>query len=235
VNVQLYDCNGGTNWNRLFATPAVGHAGRIKWSPAASWLCFDGEPVGNSGGYLRMWQCSESFRHRQVFVVKKWVAPVPRDYAKKMIHFDWNPDLCISFKRNRYSDNLNRANVELARCRHGAGSQVFLVHHSGRGPIRLAAHPEKCVDVFGGRTYNGVNLQIWDCGKYRNLNRQFSYPRGSGKGKIYWWPAHRGKCFDAEFGYDNQPRHGSNIRVWDCFANSRQYLARRQLFRLQDL
>merc|ERR1712226_1074290 len=69
VNVQLYDCNGGTNRNRRFA---LGHAGRIKWSPAASWLCFDGQPVSNSGGYLRMWKCSESFRHRQVFIVKKW-------------------------------------------------------------------------------------------------------------------------------------------------------------------
>jgi len=40
---------------------------------------------------------------------------------------------------------------------------------SEQGPIRWATHRKKCVDVSGGGTMTGTNIQMWDGGEHANM------------------------------------------------------------------
>lgn len=83
---------------------------------------------------------------------------------------------------------------------------------SGRGPIRWASHPTKCIDVSQGGTANGNNIWLWDCvngGQHQNM--QWTLPP-SGVGAIRW-SAHPSKCIDVAGGNSG---NGNNIQLWEC-------------------
>ena len=39
----------------------------------------------------------------------------------------------------------------------------------------IKVHGDKCLDVTGGSTQNGVKLQVWTCSDNKNPNQQFYY------------------------------------------------------------
>ncbi len=83
------------------------------------------------------------------------------------------------------------------------------------GPIRWAVHPNKCLDVSGGNTRNGTQLQTWDCvndGTHPNM--QFILPQG-GRGPIRW-ATHPNKCLDISNGGTH---NGNRVQIWDCVNN----------------
>jgi len=77
------------------------------------------------------------------------------------------------------------------------------------GQIRSLVHPDKCLDVLGGATHNGNNLQLADC-KVGSAGQKFRMA-GDGTGHIEW--VGHSKCVDVSAG---QNVSGTNVQLWDC-------------------
>jgi len=77
--------------------------------------------------------------------------------------------------------------------------------------IRWSTHPDKCLDIAGGRNKDGTNVQLWDCPKGTHENMQFLIPP-TGVGRIQW-AKHPTKCLDVRRGETN---NGANLQIWSC-------------------
>lgn len=73
--------------------------------------------------------------------------------------------------------------------------------------FRLAANPQKCVDLNNTNTSNGSNLQLWDCKDTDAQRWTIDNARGIHLQKNYR------KCLDVNG--DNYT-NGTNIQLWDC-------------------
>ncbi|KAJ7635785.1 ricin B lectin domain-containing protein [Mycena polygramma] len=74
------------------------------------------------------------------------------------------------------------------------------------GPVKTFNN--KCLDVPGGSTTNGVKLQIWTCAE-DSPNQQFTFH--AGVSQIEW--NGQKKCLDLTSGKSTS---GNPIRLWDC-------------------
>jgi len=119
------------------------------------------------------------------------------------------------------TNNIKDAKTTPNRMVYTGGFPENKVHH--QGPIRWAAHPNKCLDINdgvnkvaaakrNGKKVDGTNVQIWDCGaKSENPNMQFILPV-SGRGPIHW-ATHPEYCLDVSAG---SLRNGANLQIWSC-------------------
>jgi hypothetical protein len=66
----------------------------------------------------------------------------------------------------------------------------------------------RCLDIPGGRTNNGTEIQQWDC-DINNKNQQWVMSEGRIKHR------HSNKCLDS-----NQRDNGKRFYIWDCASNN---------------
>ncbi|KAJ8072142.1 hypothetical protein PM082_015700 [Marasmius tenuissimus] len=104
------------------------------------------------------------------------------------------------------SSNADGAPVSIISCT-GAESQKWTFQN---GEVRVFA--DKCLDVTGGSTANGVKMQIWTCSNNKNPNQQFWYT-----GDIHLAWTNHGKCLDLPNG---DLTDGNRPQLWDCFGNN---------------
>mmetsp|Transcript_26528 Transcript_26528/g.70977 ORF Transcript_26528/g.70977 Transcript_26528/m.70977 type:complete len:653 (+) Transcript_26528:96-2054(+) len=101
-----------------------------------------------------------------------------------------------------------------ARMQQAIQGNLEFSHASGpevrTGLLRLAAQPQKCLNVIAGWAGNGNGIQLWDCIE-GSLDEMFSYTVG-GVGEIRW-AAHPEKCLNVQNGADHW---GTRIQIWDC-------------------
>jgi hypothetical protein len=71
--------------------------------------------------------------------------------------------------------------------------------------ISWTTHPDKCLDVSGGRAKNGNVLGLWSCDTSRN--KQFLVPAAGSTGRIRW-ALHPEMCLDAP--------GGCELMWWNC-------------------
>jgi len=84
---------------------------------------------------------------------------------------------------------------------------------SEQGPIRWATHRNKCIDVSGGGTMTGTDIQMWDCGDGgEHPNMQFTVDTPLRPLAIRW-ATHPDKCLDVSGGVN---RDGTTVQLWDC-------------------
>ena len=74
----------------------------------------------------------------------------------------------------------NGTNVQLWTC-HGGDNQLFsMSSNSSTSDIRdfkiVAKHSGKCLDLSGGNSSNGTNIQQWNCSS-TNANQNFALQR----------------------------------------------------------
>merc|ERR1719499_1500331 len=81
--------------------------------------------------------------------------------------------------------------------------------------IQWVANPSKCLDVFEGDTFNGENIQLWDCVQ-GNPNQRFAAPTESGQIR---WATRPTKCLDV---FDGDTSNGNNVQIWDCDSGPNQ-------------
>ncbi|MCB9289517.1 MAG: ricin-type beta-trefoil lectin domain protein [Lewinellaceae bacterium] len=75
----------------------------------------------------------------------------------------------------------------------------------------------KCLDLSGGNTSNGANIQLWDCTS-GNDNQHWVY---NGLFKTIHSSVNSGKCFDAANG--SATTNNVNLQLWDCnYSNNNQ-------------
>jgi len=107
------------------------------------------------------------------------------------------------------ASNANGAAVALQNC-DGSPSQKWTF--SG-GSVRVFG--DKCLDVVGGNTADGAQLQIWTC-QDGNSNQQWDYSKWTNS--ITWWQ--HNKCLDLAGGSTSV---GAKAHMWTCFyGNSNQ-------------
>ncbi|MEO2215649.1 RICIN domain-containing protein [Chromobacterium vaccinii] len=75
----------------------------------------------------------------------------------------------------------------------------------------VIGHGGNCLDVSGGGTANGTNVQMWQC-QPGNGNQQWILSQG----RIIW--AGTSKCLDVSGG---GTANGTNVQIWDCQAGNR--------------
>jgi len=141
--------------------------------------------------------------------------------------------MCIDVADGR-AENGN--NIQLYECSENSDNQYFLLSldsavgrfRTGRGKIRWALHPTKCLDVQNQLGNNGDNVQLWDCDSlsgYPNYPAQnlhdFYTPHQygvSGAQQMVWVSGPR-KCIVVD---EDKFANGQNIQIWDCFNDKAQ-------------
>ena len=83
------------------------------------------------------------------------------------------------------ANNKDGAAVELKKCSSAAASSKWAVSNGN-----LIVYGNKCLDVTGGSTANGVKMQVYTCGS-RNPNQQFTITADK---RIAW--TGKGECLD---------------------------------------
>ncbi|CAE8589874.1 unnamed protein product [Polarella glacialis] len=83
-----------------------------------------------------------------------------------------------------------------------------------KGLIRWTTNVNKCLEVAGGSTKEGTNIQLGDCDGSKT-SMLFTMPSG-GAGQIRW-TAHPDKCIDVDNGSTND---GTNLQLWPCLSVS---------------
>lgn len=84
----------------------------------------------------------------------------------------------------------------------GSFSICYTANIVGRG--------ENCLDVAGGSTVNGTNIQMWQC-QAGNHNQDWTLDNG----RIVW--SGTNKCLDVSGG---RTKDGTNVQIWDCQAGN---------------
>jgi glucosylceramidase len=98
--------------------------------------------------------------------------------------------------------------VQLRTCS-GSTAQTWTVGTDGS----LKVLGNKCLDVVGNGTSDGIAVQIWDCTggaaqkwTYNSANQTLTNPQAN-------------KCLDAK---DNTSADGTPLQVWTCTAAANQ-------------
>jgi hypothetical protein len=99
----------------------------------------------------------------------------------------------------------------------GAGAALrrgFIVSAFALGAVQacygasVVGHGGNCMDVRGGGTANGTNVQMWQC-QAGNHNQDWTMDNG----RLVWSGAN--KCLDVAGG---GTANGTNVQIWDCQA-----------------
>jgi len=107
------------------------------------------------------------------------------------------------------ASNADGAQVTIEVCTYAANQEWTF---SG-GTVTI--FDNKCLDVTGGNTANGVGMQIWTCTS-NNANQQFFYTSDN---RLAW--TNHGKCVDLSGG--NQAA-GTRIQSWACENNNKNQI-----------
>ncbi len=87
----------------------------------------------------------------------------------------------------------------------------------GGATVRLAArHSNKCIDVSGGGTANGTNIQQWTCNG--SAAQDFRLEETDG-GAFRFVNPQSGKCLDVS---GSSAANGANVQLWTCNGTSAQ-------------
>jgi len=100
-------------------------------------------------------------------------------------------------------------NIETWDCL-GLPNQQFDLPANGKGPIRWAAHPEKCMGVAEGQVENGDHIVLRDC-RQGAADQQFII--FGGNSLHIRWQKHPSKCFEIN---GASILNGYSIVLWDC-------------------
>jgi len=69
------------------------------------------------------------------------------------------------------------------------------------------------LDVAGGSSADGANIQLWECGADgESANQQFILPAPGSSGRIRW-ASNPSKCLDIAGG---KKKNGNNVGTWEC-------------------
>ena len=111
------------------------------------------------------------------------------------------------------SNTANGTNIQLYDC-NGSGAQKWIVKGvdaampTGTNQrIRLVMNTDKCLDIFGGQTANGTNIQLWRT-QDANNSQYFTFD-----GSQIKMQAHSNKCLDLN---NSNTANGNNIQLFDC-------------------
>jgi hypothetical protein len=77
-----------------------------------------------------------------------------------------------------------------------------------KGPIQFKRDTTKCIDLPGGSTTNGNQLELWDCNSTPNQNWYYDASSSTLK-----FTANQSKCVDLEGGIAEP---GAKVWLWDC-------------------
>ncbi|CAK9085594.1 Hatching enzyme 1.2 (Choriolysin H homolog 1) (High choriolytic enzyme 1 homolog) (zHCE-1) [Durusdinium trenchii] len=85
-----------------------------------------------------------------------------------------------------------------------------------KGPA--AGSPAKCLDVRSGHTglYNGIKVQLWDCGALNWHNQLFYVQRYDDESVVFKYAYDTSYCLDVRHGFNTVPQNGMQMQLWKC-------------------
>jgi len=89
----------------------------------------------------------------------------------------------------------NGDGIQTWGCAEDNKDEIFSYTVGGVGPIRWAAHPEKCLNVQMGADHWGARIQIWDCSE-SDPAFQFAVPAEGKAEPIRWAGGSGDKCLN---------------------------------------
>ncbi|CAK9087146.1 Hypothetical protein SCF082_LOCUS41197 [Durusdinium trenchii] len=92
--------------------------------------------------------------------------------------------------------------------RYGATQAGAAEEGSRLGQIHIASNPELCLDVAGGLTMNGNQVQVWPC-----VGSSTRFILNNESTAQIRWLDHPEKCLDVDSGTKS---NGTRIQIWDC-------------------
>ncbi|GJF33600.1 alpha-galactosidase [Kitasatospora sp. NE20-6] len=99
----------------------------------------------------------------------------------------------------------------------GHGSRLLRVTpaagHGTIGAPLVSKLSGRCADSPQGTTYNGVQLEVWDCSSSGSPNQNVTYSTSDKTLRI------EGKCFDA---HNKETSPGTHVEIHDCNGGSNQ-------------
>lgn len=106
--------------------------------------------------------------------------------------------------------NANNANAAWGNPQTGNEGKNFLSGNNGQW---RAPKNNKCLDVSGGSTAWGANVQTWECNA--SMAQQWRYDMG----RATYVNPHSNLCLDVENGVAADK---TNVRIWDCNGSNAQ-------------
>lgn len=208
TNIQLWGCNNrlSQSWDFEGLNIRLGKAEN---------KCID---LNNSNttnaNNIQLFDCNNTDAQHWVY-----------DGVNKLIRSKINLNKCIHVQNNLTNPGTN---IYINDCSPGSTAQVWLVDYAATKPsdtkvvtIRPDYAQNKCMDLSGGNTTNGTNIQLWTCGgtdgKDGNENQQWYFD--GLQIKLYKNPS---KCLDLS---NSNTSNGANIQLYDCNYTNAQHWA----------
>jgi len=185
VKMQIYTCSAG-NANQQFTISGNTTA----WTGKGKCLDLTNGVLTN-GNVMQMWTCTGGPNQVWNF------APGGTPSTGKTIRPGASGSFCLT-----PASNTNNAAVQIQPCS-GSSSQSWT---NVGGTLQIFGN--KCLDVTGGSTANGVKMQIYTCNA-GNANQQFTVTTGD---KRITWTG-KGKCLDLT---DGLLTSGNVVQMWQC-------------------
>lgn len=201
VPMEIWKCNGLKQQHFIWCDD-----NRIV-SAADTNLCLD-MPGGAHPTYLQMWECNGRESQQWGYDSKTGsVYPTIR-----------GEDMCMDIAEGTLKAGTR---VNLYPCKPGTGEAWTLVSppppppcSAAVGYFRPRRDMNKCLDVVGGKFYNGAQLQIWDCSGH--TNQQFMWCSDNRIASAM----NDNYCIDIpQSGSSIQPAY---LQMWECNGHTNQ-------------
>lgn len=163
----------------------------------------------DNGANVELYDCEGA--NRQLWII---------DGIYNVIRSGLDYNKCLDLKNSLTTDGTN---IQLNQCQNTGGQHWgypgtnTVLAGAKQASIRLSAQPDKCIDNTGGKSHDGNNIQLWDCGskdQSGNANQQWLFD-----GTSIRWTGHPYKCLDVVSGRSDI---GANIQLSACNVSKGQ-------------
>lgn len=155
---------------------------------------------------IQLWDCSAGNKNQV------WIYDVAYQSIRSGVDFN----KCMDLDRGNTADDTN---IRIWDC-NNSDAQKWLIAGipsvmptGSKNSIRLAQHPDKCVDITQSGMLNGTNIQLYDCNG--TAAQQFSFDGRA----IKLMQTTPNKCIDLKQSSDG---NGTNIQLYDCNGTKAQ-------------